>query len=225
MRPYGLSKCLAEDLCAGFTARTGIPAVALRPAWVWEPGMYHRIEAQWQADPASEWTPTWDYGQFIDVRDVADAVRRALDVPLEGHHRVLLCAAGIAATGPSLDMARRFAPSVPVHDTPASGASPAVPRSTAPSQRASWAGSRTTDGPPAAMTSPAKLAARNCDRLTASSVTARAPRLQWPPSSVRTRSDNCQASAQSHVASLPFSQQRGQDYPGTGHVIMILREG
>jgi nucleoside-diphosphate-sugar epimerase len=116
-RPYGLSKCLAEDLCAGFTARTGIPAVALRPAWVWEPGMYQRIEARWQADPASEWTPTWEYGQFVDVRDVAGAVQRALDVPLEGHHRVLLCAADIAATGPSLDMARRFAPSVPVHDT------------------------------------------------------------------------------------------------------------
>lgn len=55
MRPYGLSKCLAEDLCAGFTARTGIPTVAL-------------------------------------------------------------CAADVAATEPSLVMAGRFAPSVPVRD-------------------------------------------------------------------------------------------------------------
>jgi nucleoside-diphosphate-sugar epimerase len=117
MRPYGLSKCLAEDLCAGFTARTGIPTVALRPAWVWDRSMYQRIEAQWQADPGSEWTPTWEYGQFVDVRDVADAVQRALDVPLAGHHRVLLCAADIAATGPGLVMAGRFASSVPVRDT------------------------------------------------------------------------------------------------------------
>jgi UDP-glucose 4-epimerase len=117
MRPYGLSKCLAEDLCAGFTARTGIPTVALRPAWVWDPGMYERIKAQWRADPSSEWTPAWEYGQFVDVRDVADAVQRALDVPLAGHHRVLLCAADIAATEPSLVMAARFAPSVPVRDT------------------------------------------------------------------------------------------------------------
>jgi nucleoside-diphosphate-sugar epimerase len=116
MRPYGLSKCLAEDLCAGFTARTGIPTVALRPAWVWDRSLYQRIEARWRADPASEWTPTWEYGQFVDVRDVADAVRRALDVPLAGHHRMLLCAAGIAATEPSLAMAGRFAPSVPVRD-------------------------------------------------------------------------------------------------------------
>jgi UDP-glucose 4-epimerase len=116
MRPYGLSKCLAEDLCAGFTARTGIASVALRPCWVWDPEMYQRIERQWQADPSSEWTPTWEYGQFVDVRDVALAVRRALEVPLSGHHRLLLCSSDIAATGPSLAMAARFAPSVPVHD-------------------------------------------------------------------------------------------------------------
>jgi UDP-glucose 4-epimerase len=117
MRPYGLSKCLAEDLCAAFTARVGIASVALRPCWVWDPGMYQRIEAQWRSDPASEWTPTWEYGQFVDVRDVADAVQRALEEPLSGHHRVLLCASDIAATGPSLVMAARFAPSVPIRDT------------------------------------------------------------------------------------------------------------
>jgi UDP-glucose 4-epimerase len=117
MRPYGLSKCLAEDLCAGFSARTGIPSVALRPAWVWDPGMYRRIEARWRANPSAEWTPTWEYGQFVDVRDVADAVRRALEVPLTGPHRVLLCAADVAATEPSLDMVARFTPSVPVRDS------------------------------------------------------------------------------------------------------------
>jgi hypothetical protein len=63
--------------------------VALRLAWVWDPGMYQRIEAQWQHDPGSEWTPTWEYGQFVDVRDVA-------------------------ATSPSLTMTARFAP--PVRD-------------------------------------------------------------------------------------------------------------
>jgi UDP-glucose 4-epimerase len=115
-RPYGLSKCLAEDLCAGFTARTGIPSVSLRPALVLDPGMYQRIEAQWRADPVSEWQPFWEYGAFVDIRDVATAVQRALTVPLTGHHRVLLCAADIAATAPGLDMAARVAPAVPVRD-------------------------------------------------------------------------------------------------------------
>jgi nucleoside-diphosphate-sugar epimerase len=116
MRPYGLSKCLAEDLCAAFTVRTGIPTVALRPAWVLDPGMYQRIETQWRADPAAEWTPAWEWGQFVDIRDVAGAVQLALEVPLAGHHRVLLCAADIAATQAALVMAGRFAPSVPVRD-------------------------------------------------------------------------------------------------------------
>jgi nucleoside-diphosphate-sugar epimerase len=116
MRPYGLSKCLAEDLCAGFTARTGIASVSLRPAWVWHPGRYQLIEAQWHAKPSSEWKPFWEYGGFVDVRDVARAVELTLQVPLAGHHRVLLCASDIAATRPSIDMAAQLAPGVAVRD-------------------------------------------------------------------------------------------------------------
>jgi hypothetical protein len=44
------------------------------------------------ADLAAEWTPAREYGQFVDVRDAADAVQRALGVPLAGHYRMLLCA-------------------------------------------------------------------------------------------------------------------------------------
>ena len=116
MRAYGLSKRLAEDLCAGFTARTGIPTISLRPVWVWDPGMYQRIEEQWRAEPRSEWEPYWEYGAFVDVRDVATAVELALAARLAGHCRTLLCAADICATEPSLDAAARLAPGVPVKD-------------------------------------------------------------------------------------------------------------
>jgi nucleoside-diphosphate-sugar epimerase len=123
-RPYGLSKVLAEDLCAGFTSRSGIPTVSLRPVMVWDPGMYQRTEARWRAGPDSEWTPFWELGAFVDVRDVAGAVERALAVPLSGHHRALLCAADIAATRPALEMAARLAPGVPVRDAAAYGRGP-----------------------------------------------------------------------------------------------------
>ena len=115
-RPYGLSKRLGEDLCAAFTERSGVPTVVLRPGWVWDPGMYARIAAQWEAAPRSEWEPFWEFGQFVDVRDVAAAAALALEVPLSGHHRMLLCAADIAATAPSLEMTARHAASVPVRD-------------------------------------------------------------------------------------------------------------
>ena len=116
MRPYGLSKCLAEVLCAGHTARTGIPTVSLRPVHVWAPDWYRLRESQWRAYPRSEWEPFWEYGAFVDVRDVATAVELAVTVPLTGHHRALLCAADIAATRPSLDQAARITPDVTVHD-------------------------------------------------------------------------------------------------------------
>ena len=114
MRAYGLSKCLAEDLCATFMARTGIASVSLRPVWVWDCGQYQRIEAQWRAEPRSEWEPYWEYGAFVDERDIATAVEKALTAPLAGHHRALLCAADIAAISPSLDLAGRLAPGVPI---------------------------------------------------------------------------------------------------------------
>jgi len=116
MRPYGLSKRLAEDLCAGFTRRTGIATVALRPVAVWGEAAYAQVRDRWRAQPRAEWEPYWEYGAFVDVHDVAAAVRQALTVPLQGHHRALLCASDIAATAPSLELAARLAPGVPVTD-------------------------------------------------------------------------------------------------------------
>lgn len=116
MRPYGLSKRLAEDMCAAATARTGIATVSLRPVAVWGPREYQQVQALRRADPRAEWEPFWEYGAFVDVRDVAAAVALALAVPLAGHHRALLCAADISATAPALELAARIAPDVPVRD-------------------------------------------------------------------------------------------------------------
>ena len=114
MRPYGLSKRLTEDLCAGLTERTGIATVALRPVAIWSPEQYGLVATRWRAEPTTEWQPYWEYGAFVDVRDVASAVELALEAPMGGHYRALLCADEIAATVPSLDLAARLAPGVPV---------------------------------------------------------------------------------------------------------------
>ncbi|HTT92297.1 MAG TPA: NAD(P)-dependent oxidoreductase [Acidimicrobiales bacterium] len=116
MRPYGLSKKLGEDLCEGFTARTGIATISLRPVLVLRPEDYGRIVKKWNADPRSEWEPYWEWGAVVDVRDVADAVAKALTTPLYGHHRAILCAADISGSAPSLELAARLAPDVPVRN-------------------------------------------------------------------------------------------------------------
>ncbi|HTZ92525.1 MAG TPA: NAD(P)-dependent oxidoreductase [Streptosporangiaceae bacterium] len=116
-RPYGLSKVLSEDLCAGFSDRSGIATICLRPVHVWQPDFYQRTELRWDADPASEWTPHWEFGAFVDARDVATAVACALTARLAGHIRAVLCADDIAASAPSLEMAARRNPHVPVRDS------------------------------------------------------------------------------------------------------------
>jgi hypothetical protein len=45
-------------------------------------------------------------------------------VPLEGHHRAILCAADIAGSAPSLELAARLAPGVPVPDATVYSADP-----------------------------------------------------------------------------------------------------
>jgi UDP-glucose 4-epimerase len=115
-RPYGLSKRLGEDMCEAFTARTGVPTLAFRPVWVWRPSQYQVMAERWRADPSREWEPFWEYGAFVDVRDVATAVHAALTVPLHGHHRALLCASRITGTAPALELAAQLTPDVPVRD-------------------------------------------------------------------------------------------------------------
>jgi UDP-glucose 4-epimerase len=115
-RPYGLSKRLAEDLVEAFTARTGVPSVCLRPVAVWGPDGYAEAFKRWSAEPAAEWTPFWEYGAFVDVRDVASAVVASLEADVTGHVRALLCAQDIGASAPTLEMVERLAPAVPWSD-------------------------------------------------------------------------------------------------------------
>jgi nucleoside-diphosphate-sugar epimerase len=114
-RPYGMSKVLSEDLCGGVTGRSGIATICLRPVAVWQPDSYQRAEMRWQADPASEWTPYWEFGAFVDVRDVAAAVECSLAAQIDRHVRAVLCADDIAASASSLELAGHLAPDVPVH--------------------------------------------------------------------------------------------------------------
>ncbi len=62
-RPYGSSKRLAEDLCEGWTARTAIPTVILRPVLTVDEQQFASV------DPARV-----EHGAFVHVDDVADAV-------------------------------------------------------------------------------------------------------------------------------------------------------
>lgn len=72
--PYGWSKLAGEELCAAFTRSTGAATVCLRPPGVFAPGTYEFIRSARAERPESEWFPIWEYGAFLDVRDLAAAV-------------------------------------------------------------------------------------------------------------------------------------------------------
>jgi UDP-glucose 4-epimerase len=117
--PYDLSKRLAEEMCRSFTAETGIPTICLRPPGVFDEATYTRIKAARVDNPEFEWSPFWEYGAFIDVRDVASAISAGLTCSDPGHVRLLLCADDISSAHlASRAMARKLHPDVPWHGGP-----------------------------------------------------------------------------------------------------------
>jgi UDP-glucose 4-epimerase len=82
-RPYSMSKRLGEEMCAAWTTRTAIPTIVLRPVVVFSDEQIRRHAPR-----------DLEYGAFVHIDDLADAVVRALIVPFAGHARLLLCGPG-----------------------------------------------------------------------------------------------------------------------------------
>lgn len=115
---YAESKLRAEGLCEQFTAETGSPTICLRPPGVFDADTYAFITQARADDPEFEWSPFWEYGAFIDVRDLASAVCASLTADVVGHHRVLVCADDISSSrDDSWTLARAITPDVPIRDT------------------------------------------------------------------------------------------------------------
>jgi UDP-glucose 4-epimerase len=112
---YGIGKLLGERMCEAWSLRTGIPSIALRPPGVWFEGTYAEIERMRVERPSYEWDPFWEYGAFIDARDLFEATLRALRVPpRRAFSRYLVSAPDITTSGrTSLELARALHPDVP----------------------------------------------------------------------------------------------------------------
>jgi len=107
--PYALSKWLAEEMCAAFSARTGIQTLCLRPVQVFDAESYAAVAGHtWQASGGGH----WHLGVHIDVRDVATACAAALTCTASRHERLLLSAADIAAHEPTRELVSKYLPEV-----------------------------------------------------------------------------------------------------------------
>lgn len=95
--PYAESKVQVEDLCEQFTTETNVPTICLRPPGIFTESIYEFIWNLRAQNPEAEWSPIWEYGAFIDVRDVAAVIVQAVQALVEGHHRLLICADDISS--------------------------------------------------------------------------------------------------------------------------------
>lgn len=111
--PYGISKRLGEEMCRFFSADTGIPVICLRPPAIWTNETYATIQAERAKRPEFEWDPFWEYGAFIDVRDLSQACLSALSCKTEGFHCVLVASSDISTSGKSgRELAEQILPGI-----------------------------------------------------------------------------------------------------------------
>lgn len=113
---YALSKLAGETLAEQFNRRTGIPFVGLRISNIMEPPDYARF-ASWQDDPTIR---RWNLWGYVDVRDVAQAVRRGLEADVSGAIVAIVAAADTCMRRDSASLLAEVYPDVPLR-RPVSG--------------------------------------------------------------------------------------------------------
>jgi nucleoside-diphosphate-sugar epimerase len=107
---YSLSKLAGETLASQFARRTGIPFLGLRISNIMEPDDYALFPSYWD-DPGIR---RWNLWGYVDVRDVAQAVRRGLEAPIGGAEICIVAAADTVMTRPSADLMAEVFPDVPM---------------------------------------------------------------------------------------------------------------
>ena len=108
---YSVGKAVEEELAHHFARwNPELSIMALRFSNVMEPGDYADF-AGWQDDPAAR---RWNLWGYIDARDGAQAVRRAVESPLVGFEAFIIANADTVMERPSADLVAAEFPDVEV---------------------------------------------------------------------------------------------------------------
>ena len=107
---YALSKLAGETLAGQFARRSGVPFVGLRISNIMEPDDYAAFPGYWD-DPTIR---RWNLWGYVDVRDVAQAVRKGLEADVAGSEVCIVAAADTVMTRPSAELMAEVFPDVPL---------------------------------------------------------------------------------------------------------------
>lgn len=105
---YALSKLAGETMAEQFARRSGVPFVGLRISNIMEPPDYAPFES-WQDDARVR---KWNLWGYVDARDVAQAVSRALEADVRGAEVAIIAAADTCMRRPSAELMAEVYPGV-----------------------------------------------------------------------------------------------------------------
>lgn len=109
--PYGLSKVSGEMLCAAYQRTYGMETISLRAPWIWVPEPsevehYRRLVREPERWAKNLWA-------YVHVRDVSQAIRKAIAAGPFGRHEAFFICAGEQWTDlPSRALVHQFYPEV-----------------------------------------------------------------------------------------------------------------
>jgi UDP-glucose 4-epimerase len=101
--PYALAKVFGEQLMDAAVARSDLRAISIRPTWVQWEGNYERSLSPWLKDPLGG-DGSVSFWSYVDVYDLAHALRLAAESSLEGHEAMYVSAADNGAGRPLAEL-------------------------------------------------------------------------------------------------------------------------
>jgi nucleoside-diphosphate-sugar epimerase len=107
---YALSKLAGEVMASQFSRITGSPFVGLRFSNIMEPDDYEAVPSFWD-DPLIR---KWNLWGYVDVRDVATAVRLGLEATTDGSEIAIVAAADTVMARPSAELMAEVYSNVPL---------------------------------------------------------------------------------------------------------------
>lgn len=115
--PYAISKYLAEEMCRSWALSNEASVVSLRPPGVWTADTYHLIKKHREQNLEFEWTPYWEYGAFIDVRDLSKACIQGLSCSINNYVSLLVSSSDLSSSGfTGKELSNRLHPKVEWRD-------------------------------------------------------------------------------------------------------------
>jgi nucleoside-diphosphate-sugar epimerase len=116
--PYATAKHFGEQLMAAAIRRSDISCLSIRPSWVQWEGNYESNLGPWMTEPG----PSPGFWAYIDIYDLADAIRLAAEGDAPGHEVVYIASPDIASHETLSVLAQRFhgddAPEIRALDRP-----------------------------------------------------------------------------------------------------------